>query len=172
MEQPPGFVHSNISSYVFILHKSLYGLKQAPRVWYNCLSDYLLFIGSHASRVNMSLFILSLRGDVLYLLVYVDGLLLTGSNLALLKNLISLLSLDFKLHGLRSLYNFLGIKLNVLLWISCLLNRSMLLTFFYRASMSFYKPIDTPASFSSKMTMVSDTLYYDSTRYIHIIGAL
>jgi len=38
--------------------------------------------------------------------------------------------------------------------------------------MSFYKPIDTPTSFSSKMTMVSDTLYYDSTRYIHIIGAL
>jgi hypothetical protein len=115
MEQPPGFVHSNISSYIFILHKSLYGLKQAPRVWYNCLNDYLLFIGSYASRVNTSLFILSLRGDVLYLLVYVDGLLLTGSNLALLKNLIALLSLDFKLHGLRSLYNFLGIKLYLLL---------------------------------------------------------
>jgi len=59
MEQPLGFVDPALSSYMCRLHKCLYGLKQAPRVWYTHLSDFLLSIGFHASKVNTFLFILS-----------------------------------------------------------------------------------------------------------------
>jgi len=91
MAQPPGFVDSAMSSHVCRLHKSLYGLKQAPRAWYNRLSEFLLSIGFQASKVDTSLFILSLNGAMIYLLVYADNILLTRSNSALLHRLITLL---------------------------------------------------------------------------------
>jgi hypothetical protein len=70
------------------LHKSLYDLKQAPRAWYTRLSDLLLSISFWASKVDTSLFILSNWINIFYLLVYVDDILLTGSNSAMLNRLI------------------------------------------------------------------------------------
>ena len=74
MQQPPGFVDSNHTSYMWRLHKSLYGLKQAPRTWYTQFNDYLFSIGFHASKADTSLFILFVDGDIFYLLVYVDDI--------------------------------------------------------------------------------------------------
>ena len=88
MKQPPGFVDSSLPSHVCRLHKSLYGLKQALRAWYTRLSDFLLFIGFRASKVDTSFFILSDGTNIFYLLVYVDDILLTGSNSAMLHHLI------------------------------------------------------------------------------------
>jgi hypothetical protein len=88
IQQPSGFVDSILPSHVCRLHKSLYGLTQAPRAWYTRLSDYLVSIGFHASKVDTSLFILSMGDDIFYLLVYVDDILLTGSNSVLLHRLI------------------------------------------------------------------------------------
>ena len=68
------------------LHKSLYGLKQAPRAWYTRLSDFLLSTIFHASKVDTSLFILSVGADIFYLLVYADDILLTGSNFEITLN--------------------------------------------------------------------------------------
>jgi hypothetical protein len=82
------------------LYKSLYGLKQAPRAWYSRLNDFLLSIGFCASKVDASLFIFSVGADICYLLVYVDDILLTGSNFFLLQRLIQLLSSKFKLRDL------------------------------------------------------------------------
>ena len=59
MKQPSGFVDSALPSHMCRLHKSLYGLKQALWVWYSRLSDFLLSIGFHASKVDIFLFIFS-----------------------------------------------------------------------------------------------------------------
>jgi hypothetical protein len=85
MKQPPGFVHYIIFTHLCRLYKSLYGLKQAHQVWYKWLSDFLLSISFQTSKVDTSLFILSFGGVVFYLLVYVDDILLTRSNLDLLQ---------------------------------------------------------------------------------------
>jgi hypothetical protein len=92
------------------LHKLLYGLKQAPQAWYACLSDFLLFIGFHASKVDTSLFILFVGVDIFYLLIYVDDILLTGSNSTMLHLLIQLLSSEFKLREIGVIHYFLGIE--------------------------------------------------------------
>jgi hypothetical protein len=110
MAQPPGFVDLALPSHVFRLHKSLYGLKQAPRAWYNRLSEFLLSIGFQTSKGDTSLFILSLNGALIYLLVYVDNILLTGSNLVMLHRLIMLLQSEFKLQDLGFVHFFLGIE--------------------------------------------------------------
>ena len=88
MKQPSGFVNSALPSHVCRLHKSLYGLKQALWAWYTRLSDFRLSVGFHASKVDTSLFILSVGHDIFYLLVYVDDILLTGSNSIMLHCLI------------------------------------------------------------------------------------
>ena len=89
MEQPPGFSHPTLSSHVCHLHKSIYGLKQAPRAWYTRLSDYLISLGFRASTADTSLFIYSDGHDLIYLLVYVDDILLTRNNSTLLCHLIT-----------------------------------------------------------------------------------
>jgi hypothetical protein len=88
----------------------LYGLKQAPRAWYNRLSEFLISIGFQASKVDTSLFIVSFGGAMIYLLVYIDDILLIGNDSAFLQQLITLLSLEFKFRDLGSAHFFLGIE--------------------------------------------------------------
>ena len=88
MKQPPGLVDSALPCHVYRLHKLLYGLKKVPRAWYTHLSDFLLSIGFHASKVDTSLFILFDGINIFYLLVDVDNILFTGSNSAMLHRLI------------------------------------------------------------------------------------
>ena len=59
---------------------------------------------------DTSLFIFSASTNICYLLVYVDDILLTGSNSLLLQRLIQLQSLEFKLCDLGPVYYFLGIE--------------------------------------------------------------
>jgi hypothetical protein len=84
MKQPLGFVDSTLPSHVCWLHKSLYGLKQASWAWYTRLSDSLLFIVFHASKVDTSLFILLFGTNIFYPLIYVDDILLKGNNSTML----------------------------------------------------------------------------------------
>jgi hypothetical protein len=151
MQQPPGFINFTLSSHVCWLHKSLYGLKQAPWAWYTHLSDYLFSIGFCASKIDSSLFILFIGADIFYLLVYVDDILLTGSNSALLHRLIQLLSSEFKLQDLGAVHYFFGIEV-------------------HPTSMSFYKLVDTPIS-TSKVTVMLNCLFSDPTQFRQIIGA-
>jgi len=59
---------------------------------------------------DTSLCIFSAGTNICYLLVYVDDILLTGSNSLLLQRLIQLQSLEFKLCDLGPVYYFLGIE--------------------------------------------------------------
>jgi hypothetical protein len=48
--------------------------------------------------------------DICYLFVYVDDILLTDNNFALIQRLITLLSLEFKFCDLSNAHYFLGVK--------------------------------------------------------------
>ncbi|KAJ9556147.1 hypothetical protein OSB04_010761 [Centaurea solstitialis] len=80
MEQPPGFAHPNFPHHVCKLNKALYGLKQAPRAWFHRLSTFLLANGFKGSRADTSLFVFKRDTCIMYMLVYVDDLILTGSD--------------------------------------------------------------------------------------------
>ena len=126
------------------LYKFLYGLKQAPRAWYTRLSDFLISIGFTASKVDTSLFILSIGADIFYLLVYVDDILLTGSNSAMLHRLIQLLSSEFKLRDLGVVHYFLGIEVQSTAMGLLLRQLKYILDILTRAGMTSCKPVDTP----------------------------
>ena len=80
MVQPLGYVDPSKPYHVCRLWKSLYGLKQAARAWFERFSTQLLHLGFQASLANSSLFILRCEKIVVYLLVYVDDIVLTGNN--------------------------------------------------------------------------------------------
>jgi hypothetical protein len=141
MKQPPSFVDPTLPSHVCRLHKSLYDLKQAPRAWYTCLSDFLLSIGFRAF-----LFILSDGTNIFYLLVYVDDILLTGSNSAMLHRLIQLLSSKFKLRDLDDVHYFLGIEVQFTGMGLMLRQHKYILDILTRACMTSCKPVDTLVS--------------------------
>jgi hypothetical protein len=171
MKQPPGFVDSALPSNVCRLHKSLYGLKQAPRAWHTRLNDFLLSIGFRASKVDTSLFIFSVGVDICYLLVYVDDILLTGSNSFMLQRLIQLLSSEFKLHDLGSVHYFLGIEVQSTSMGLMLRQHKYTLDILTRAGMLSCKPVIAPI-FTSKATILPNPLFSDTTRFRQIMGAL
>lgn len=61
------------------LKKSLYGLKQAPRARYDPLCSSLLQWNFRQSKADMSLFTYHSPQGIIFLLMYVDDLILTGS---------------------------------------------------------------------------------------------
>ena len=110
MAQPPGFVDSDHPLYACKLHKAIYGLKRAPLAWYYELRQFLLASGFKNSHSDTSLFVLHSNNHVLYLLVYVDNIILTGSNGALVSQFVDYLAQRFSLKDLGSLSYFLGVE--------------------------------------------------------------
>jgi hypothetical protein len=100
MEQPQGFVDKDYLHHVCRLHKSLYGLKQVPRAWFNRLSQFLLDLGFKASLVDPSLFIFHHGNIKLFMLIYVDDILLTGTDSIVISTLITHLQTKFPLNDL------------------------------------------------------------------------
>jgi hypothetical protein len=107
--QPTGFGDPAHPDLVCHLHKSLYGLKQAPRDWYNQFATYLTTLGFIEAKSDTSLFIFHRGSNTVYLLVYVDDIILTASSTKLLRRTISALQREFAMKDIGSLHHFLGI---------------------------------------------------------------
>ena len=135
------------------------------------LSDFLLTIGFRASKVDTSLFILSGSHDICYLLVYVDDILITGNNSALIHRLITMLSSEFKLRDLGHARYFLGIEVAPTSMGLVLSQHKYVLDILNRAGMTSCKPVDTPASVA-KLDLQSTELFSDATRFRQVVGAL
>lgn len=83
MEQPDGFVRKGQENLVCKLEKSLYGLKQSAKNW-NALDKVLKGFGFVQSEADPNLYILKKANKFVYLLVYVDDLLLASNSQSML----------------------------------------------------------------------------------------
>lgn len=94
------------------LHKALYGLKQAPRLWFSKLSLTLLSSDFKQSKSDYSLFLKQTSTSMLAVLVYVDDLLLCGSNMSVITDLKHMLSTQFHMKDLGPIHYFLGLEVD------------------------------------------------------------
>jgi hypothetical protein len=89
--QPTSFIDPAHPDLVCRLHKSLYGLNQAPRAGYNRFATFLTTLGFLEAKSDTSLFIFYHGSDTVYLLLYVDDIILVTSSTELLHRTISTL---------------------------------------------------------------------------------
>jgi hypothetical protein len=75
--QPVGFVDESMPDAVCSLSKSSYGPKQAPHAWFNRLAQFAASIGFQPTRLDSSMFVYKQGGQLAYLLLYVDDMILT-----------------------------------------------------------------------------------------------
>jgi hypothetical protein len=158
MKQPPGFIDPKYASYHCKLDKALYGLKQVPRAWYACLSDKLKTLVFSSSKADISLFHYKKGSITIFLLIYVDDIIIASSSSSALHSL----QHDFALKDLGPLHYFLGIGVKRSvdgLWLSQQKYTNGLIQ---RASMVSCKPVPTPLATSSA----------DATKHWSIIRAL
>lgn len=65
------------------LKKSLYGFKQAPRQWYKMLGSFMTSHKYKRTAANYCVYIRRFPDDKFFLLLlYVDGMLIAGTNVA------------------------------------------------------------------------------------------
>lgn len=78
-----------------------------PRAWFSRLSDKLLQLGFVGSKADTSLFLYCTKTITMYLLIYVDDIIITASDPATITELLQLLSADFAVKDLGDLHYFL-----------------------------------------------------------------
>jgi hypothetical protein len=105
--QPPGYEDKDRPNYVCKLNKALYGLKQAPRGWYARLSAKLLQLGFRISKPDNSLFYFQNNNVTIFILVYVDDIIVTSSKPQVITTILKNLGDEFALKDLGDLYYFL-----------------------------------------------------------------
>ncbi|XP_019086271.1 PREDICTED: uncharacterized protein LOC109126850 [Camelina sativa] len=172
MEQPPEFVDVYRPNYVCRIQKSVYGLKQVPRAWYVELRTYLLQFGFHNSVSDTSLFILKKGKSIVYMLVYVDDILVTGNDNELLRQTLDALSSRFSIKNHEELQYFFGIEAKrgpVGLHLS---QQKYVIDLLTKTNMFGAKPVTTPMSTTPKLTLRLGTPLSDPTEFRAVVGSL
>ena len=113
MQQLASFIFAN-PQLVCKLKKAIYGLKQAPRSWYKKLSITLQSLGFNSTTSDPSLFVRFTHSSSLFVLIYVDDIIITRFVPTDITGLISSLSSVFALKDLGPLHHFLGIDVSTL----------------------------------------------------------
>ncbi|GKC61391.1 ribonuclease H-like domain-containing protein [Tanacetum coccineum] len=168
---PPGFVDNRYPHHVCLLQRSLYGLKQAPRAWFQRFAGYATRAGFYHSRCDSSLFIYKQGSQVAYLLIYVDGIILTASCPALPQQIIGSLNNEFDMTDLGALNYFLGISVDRTRTFLFLSQKKYALQLLERAHMVTCNPSRTPVDTESKLGPEGVPVQ-DPTLYRSLAGGL
>jgi histone deacetylase 1/2 len=174
MRQPPRYEDPKHPSYVCKLDKALYGLKQAPRAWYARLCGKLVQLGFTPSRGDTSLFYYNKGLVTIFVLVYVDDIIVASSSSSATKALLHDLEADFALKDLGNLHYFLGIEVSRRDDALVLSQQKYAADVLRRANMWLCNPVETPISTSERLSVTEGSVLgeEDSTNYRSVVGAL
>ena len=172
MSQPQGFVDSNFPDHLCKLHKSSYGLKQAPRAWFERFSNFLLSLGFHNTYADSRLFFKHYQSSITVILIYVDGIVITGNDTGYISSLISQLSLIFEMKHLGDLHHFLGVEVHTSPNGLYLSQTKYAYDLLVKTSMLGCKPCCSPCNYKSLAQPTVSNELPNPTTYCSITGAL
>jgi histone deacetylase 1/2 len=120
------------------------------------------------------LFFYNKGGVTIYMLVYVDDIVVVSSSDSAVDALLHDLGMDFALKDLGELHYFLGIEVKKETDGIILSQEKYARDIIACVNMTGCKPVDTPLSTSEKLSLVDGEILSsdDSTRYRSIVGAL
>ncbi|XP_070667334.1 uncharacterized mitochondrial protein AtMg00810-like [Malus domestica] len=172
MTQPPGFSDPYYPAHVCRLHKSLYGLKQAPRAWNDRFTLFLPSLGFLSTYSDPSLFVKHVGKSVVILLLYVDDILITGSDSAAIDITIRALTKEFDIKDLGALHYFLGIQITQTSSGMFLSQSKYVADLLGKANMVHSKPCTTPCLPYNRLVKDDGHPFNNPSLYRSIVGAL
>jgi hypothetical protein len=112
MAQPKGFVVEGKEHMGCRLNKSIYGLKQASRQWYLKFHEKIKSFGFHENIEDNCVYAKFKNGKFIFLILYVDDILLASSDVSLLLEMKKFLSSHFDMKDLGDASYVLGIEIH------------------------------------------------------------
>ncbi|RVW14377.1 Retrovirus-related Pol polyprotein from transposon RE1 [Vitis vinifera] len=173
MEQSLGFVTQGESGLVCRLRRSLYGLKQSPRAWFSRFNSVVQEFGMFRSTADHSVFYHhNSSGQCIYLVVYVDDIVITGSDQNGIHKLKQHLFTHFQTKDLGKLKYFLGIEIAQSSSGVVLSQRKYALDILEETGMLDCKPVDTPMDPNVKLIPGQGEPLGDPGKYRRLVGKL
>ncbi|KAJ9545086.1 hypothetical protein OSB04_024793 [Centaurea solstitialis] len=111
MTQPEGFVQSEHPNRVCKLQKSIYGLKQASRSWNIYFDEKIEEFGFLRSEDEPCVYVRTSGSIVVFLVLYVDDILLMGNDIPTLQSVKTWLGKCFSMKDMGDATYILGIKI-------------------------------------------------------------
>ena len=112
MEQPDGFVKKGDEDKVCLLKKSLYGLKQSPRQWNLKFDSFMQKLEFQKSKFDLCVYMKDVNTKkAVYLLLYVDDMLIASGNPKVIQALKDSLSREFEMKDLGKASRILGMDI-------------------------------------------------------------
>ena len=111
MQQPEGFIAKGQEHMVCKLQRSIYGKKQAYRTWNIRFDQAITLYGFEKSPDQPCVYKRIQRSKIVFLVLYVDDILLIGNNVAVLSSVKGWLQKQFDMKDLGEANYILGIKL-------------------------------------------------------------
>eukprot|EP00253_Pinus_taeda_P023415 PITA_23415 len=167
MSQPEGFAVKGQEHKVCKLVKSLYGLKQAPRAWYEKLTEHLLKLNfKHYDLDDATLFIKKVGKIVVYLVVYVDDLLMTGNNESYIASIKKELRKGFEMTDLGHVHYYLGIEVTQHPKSIFFSQKKCIGDLLNKFGMAECSPLTTPTEQNLKLTSIEGKEFEDATKFM------
>ncbi|CAJ2642525.1 unnamed protein product [Trifolium pratense] len=170
MDPPPGFTPKG--GKVCKLKKALYGLKQSPRAWFGRFSHSMKKYGFKQAMADHTLFYKRVGTDITLLIVYVDDMIVTGSNLHEIGELRDYLAKEFEMKDLGDLKYFLSIEVSRSKQELFLSQRKYTLDLLAETGNSACQPVDTPIEVNHGLSIYPDQIPTNKERYQRMVGKL
>ncbi|MCH91191.1 retrovirus-related Pol polyprotein from transposon TNT 1-94 [Trifolium medium] len=154
------------------LQRSLYGLKQASRQWNAKLTETLISSGYVQSKADYSLFTKHTSIGFIVILVYVDDLVLGGTDINEIHQLKALLDNKFSIKDLGFLKYFLGFEVARSKTGISLCQRKYTLDLLQDSGLLGTKPSPTPMQPQLQLHKTSGNAISNPTTYRKLIGRL
>ncbi|KAL6316959.1 hypothetical protein AAG906_024497 [Vitis piasezkii] len=162
MEQPPGFVAQGESGL----------LKQSPRAWFSHFSSLFKSLACFDLTDHSVFYHHNSLGQCIYLVVYVDDIVITGSDQDGIQKLKQHLFTHFQTKDLGKLKYFLGIEIAQSSSGVVLSQRKYALDILEETGMLDCKPVDTPMDPNVKLVPGQGEPLGDPGRYRRLVGKL
>ena len=180
MDQPDGFIVPDKEDHVCKLKRSLYGLKQSPRQWYKRFDSFMMSHGFKRSEFDSCVYIKFVDGSPIYLLLYVDDMLIAAKSKKEITTLKKLLSSEFEMKDLGAAKKILGMEItrdrnSGLLFLS---QQSYIKKVLHRFNMHDAKSVSTPIAPHFKLSALQcastdeNFEYMSRVSYSSAVGSL
>lgn len=171
MKLHPGFV-VNDKTKVCKLKKALYGLRQAPRCWFSKLTAVLKGYAFIQNKTEHSVFTLVCGSMRLYVLIYVDDLLIGDNDSLAIVKFKGYISICFHMKDLGPMTYFLGIEVSRYPQDIYLSQRKYALDIVKECGLLGNKPISIPLEQNQKLAVDKDDFFNNPERYMRLVGRL